>query len=72
MRQEWIEAGVRRLAEVDRQLINRWVAEIPDEWLVPEQARRALGDLICSRASYMADKVAETLRYSSGRLVDTR
>jgi hypothetical protein len=72
MRQEWIEASVRRLTEIDPHLINRWITEIPDEWLVPDQAKRALGDLICSRASYMADKIADRLRYSSGRLVDPR
>lgn len=68
MRQEWIDSAAQRLGEVDRQMISGWVGEIPDEWLVRDSAKKALVDLICRRASYLADRIAGRLRFSSGQL----
>jgi len=68
MRQEWIDAAAQLLGQVDRQMVSDWVGEIPDEWLVRDSAKKALVNLICTRASYLADTIAGRLRFSSGQL----
>jgi len=57
VRQDEVEAGIVRLKELDQTVVDEIVATIPADWEVSEGARNALKELICRRASYVAENM---------------
>jgi len=61
---EAVTAAGRRLREIDTDAVRAFIAEIPDAWEVSDKAREALLDLVCLRASYLADEIVTIIASS--------
>jgi hypothetical protein len=57
VRQTDVEAGIARLRELKESFVAGIVATIPRDWEVEDTARKALTELICRRAEFVADIV---------------
>jgi hypothetical protein len=56
-----VDNCVNRLRQVDEGNIETVIDSIPQEWEVPSEARSALKELICRRAAFLSDRIAEML-----------
>lgn len=61
VRQEDVEAGIDRLANLENKVVEEVVASIPDEWQVCKRGKSALVSFIQQRASYLAETVLERI-----------
>lgn len=56
-----VRAATRRLKNLGRDEIERIVASLPADWQVSRAARKALVDLLCDRAVFLADTIMDAL-----------
>ena len=61
VKRELIRAAANRLGQVKAEEVRTVVGAIPTEWQVSDKAREALGQLICRRASWLADTITDRL-----------
>jgi hypothetical protein len=61
---EGVRTWAERLRRVDVALVERVVRTIPPEWEVSTLARRALVELVCGRATFVADTIMNALTRS--------
>ncbi len=73
IRQVRLEPAIARLREVNENSVKECVAQIPTDWQVTADARRALVELIYRRAAFVADTILTPLAEQCwpGRLFDS-
>lgn len=61
IRQNVVQDAARKLSTVDRTTVEEIVSLIPNEWEVDQAVRKAMTDLIVSRAQFLTDRIAEQI-----------
>jgi hypothetical protein len=58
LRQSTIDDSVSRLREMDKSTADAVIASVPREWEVSQESRTAWSELICRRATFVADNIS--------------
>jgi hypothetical protein len=61
MNKQVVEAAALKLATVQKSEVAAFVQSIPQEWNVDDRTRTAMMEFICSRATYLADRIVSLL-----------
>lgn len=61
VRQEEVEACASRLGQLDETSVGGIIESIPRDWEVGQEARKALAELICRRAEFVAGSILEKI-----------
>lgn len=56
-----VSQAVEQLGRVDEATVKRTIADIPDQWQVPQKAKAALVSFVLQRADYVASTIYEKL-----------
>jgi hypothetical protein len=59
LREDTITSCAQRLGAMDAATAEAMIATVPTEWEVPGETRKAWSDLICRRASFVAENVGQ-------------
>jgi hypothetical protein len=65
LREDIINVCATRLREMNAASADAIIATVPREWEVPNEARQAWSNLICSRAGFVADNVHDWINNSA-------